>query len=273
VAPSKAKGAGDPREQATCAKHLEWMRNWLGVYTPTVTLVFIMFAVLGYRSLSDIEINRKKVESIAGQVELDAGKAEKLVKNVGDTLYSSQQAVQQFQTQVQGLQASQTALKSDYDGLRATSTQIEQRELSKSQELTSSSLSSSISFTSGLGHIVSNALNVPLIQSVSVAGETMSIEGFGFGSSSGRVLIKKNVNAGVLMLGDLAAESGAVEIPSGSISSWSTNKIVCSSSEIRMPDTLGSMSQVQVTTNSGSKSNVYSVYPQLLPSVRGIASQ
>jgi|ERR1700722_14426860 hypothetical protein len=262
------------------AKHLEWMRTWMSVYTPTVTLVFIIFTVLGYRGLSDIETNRKKVEGIAGQVEIDAAKAETVVKDVSDTIHSSQQAVGQFKQQVQenqdlltGLQSSQAALRSDYEGLRATSSQIEakQRELFKNQELTSSSLSSSISFTSGLGNIVSQELNVPLIRSVTFSTQTMTIEGFGFGSS-GRIFVSDQ-DSGPLF-GDLSAESGAVEIPSGSVSSWNTNQVVCSSSGIKIPQGVLSSLRVQLITQSGEKTNVYTFFPPLLPpTISGVVSQ
>ena len=45
--------------------HLGYMRNFLSVYTPTVTLIFLLFAWLGYRSYSDVTVESAKVQKTA----------------------------------------------------------------------------------------------------------------------------------------------------------------------------------------------------------------
>jgi hypothetical protein len=48
------------------------MRNWMAIYTPTVSLVFLLFAYLGFRGYSDIKTNRDRVDAEATKVQKTA---------------------------------------------------------------------------------------------------------------------------------------------------------------------------------------------------------
>jgi len=108
------------------AKHLEWMRNWMSIYTPTVTLAFIIFAALGYKGLSDIDANRIKVEAAAKQATVTAtqakataGQAETLVKDVNSKFESASQGEKQFQNQVQENKSILSGFQSSLSELQA----------------------------------------------------------------------------------------------------------------------------------------------------------
>jgi hypothetical protein len=53
-------------ERANRAEHhLGYMRTFLSIYTPTVTLIFLVFALLGYKSYTDVDAESAKVQKTA----------------------------------------------------------------------------------------------------------------------------------------------------------------------------------------------------------------
>jgi hypothetical protein len=290
------------------AKHLEQMRNWMGVYTPIVSLVFLAFAALGFRGLSDIQSNREKFEATSGQ-------AAKLLADVTAKFESIKKEEEGFREQIADnatvVQQNKTVLvgfKSDLNGLERKQGELRATEAQLTTNLTglsgqvqdlssnlaaasrsfSASLSSSLSFTTGIGDVLSTSLNVPIITSVVVSADGgLSIQGLGFGSG-GKVLIgTMRPLSGVLKSSQLPPISGqispvwmpgspSVELP-GTLT-WSDTSIVCGDVKKFFAETfhedydtrkvaIGIQVEVEAGASPGAlgtgtkSSNVYSILP------------
>jgi hypothetical protein len=250
------------------AKHLELMRNWLGIYTPIVSLAFLIFALLGFRGLSDIQNNREKVETTSKQ-------AASLLRDVSTSFESltkknedfdrlvedNKQIVEHNKTVLMGFRSSLNELERKHGELRTTEVQIQNnlRDLSSEVKTTSNSVSSSVNLTRGIGSLVSNSLNVPVITSVfsDLAGR-LTIGGFGFGSSPGQVFLNPNVG---ILTADLQDTGGSGEVPRAIIT-WADDVIVCRETQTqKMPFPTSPGFLLQVISSSGAKSNVYSAPP------------
>ena len=238
-----------------------------------------MRLTLGYKGLSDVDANRIKVEAAAKQAILTAtqakataGQAETLVKDVNSKFESASQGEKQFQNQVQenknilsGFQSSLSELQAKDKELKASGVELQNqmRDLSIEVKKAAGSLSSSVSLSTGLGGIVSTTLNVPVVTALSTSTDSKtSISGYGFGSIAGRIFVKLS-NGGVLDTMDLAGQLDSLEIPSVSILSWADNTVILPYASIErvVKGKTGSL-LIQIVTNSGSKSNVYSVPTQ-----------
>lgn len=256
------------------ARHLELMRNWMSVYTPSVTLVLVIFGVLGWKSFSDVQSNREKVEATAGQaatllsnvtnrfelMKKEQDDFEKLVKDNEQVVEQNRTVLQGYRSSVAELEKKQGDIRKDQDELKK-----DLLTLSAEQRKTANSVTSSVSLSSGIGGIVSNILAVPVITSVVDVGNSSDlIGGFGFGSSQGRVFLKMHHGEGLIDL-DLVSQAGTVggsiEVPKEAFSTWGDNKIIFREPEIdklshwitgHRNDLL-----VQLVTSSGAKSNVY----------------
>jgi hypothetical protein len=262
-------------------RNMESMRNWMMVYTPLVSLALLIFAVLGIRGLSDIQANREKFETIAGQAGTlltnTNNRFEAMNKDFNNKFNAMNKEQEAFEKQVKenqqivgqnkrvlgGFQSSLDELEKRHVELRATETKMEGdlSNLSREVKTTSSSLSSSIALTSDIGALVSGSLNVPLITSVytAISMNQKIISGFGFGSS-GRIFIKGWIG-GVSLQDtlDLTNQPNPAEVPLGAISTWSDKAIICSESEIeKLTGGKAAPILVQVVTSTGTKSNVFS---------------
>jgi flagellar motor protein MotB len=180
------------------AKHLEHMRNWMGFYTPTVTAVFLFFALLGYRGLTDIQNNKEKFDATSSQAakllaEVTA-KFESIKKEDEDfrgQIADNARVVQQNKTVLAGFKSDLNELQMKNGELKATETRMTNdlnlvsgkiQELTATSRSFSTSLSSSVALTTGIGDFLSSSLNVPIITSAveSVDG-VLTIQGQGFG--------------------------------------------------------------------------------------------
>jgi hypothetical protein len=250
------------------ARHLELMRNWLGIYTPIVSLAFLIFALLGFRGLSDIQNNREKVETTSKQaasllrdVSISFESLNKKNEDFNKLVEDNKQIVERNKTILVGFRSSLNQLERKHGELRTTEVQIENslRDLSSEVKTTSSSVSSSVNLTRGIGSLVSTSLNVPLITSVfsDLAGR-VTIGGFGFGSLPGQLFV--NPNTGILTV-DLQNTGGSVEVP-GAIVTWADNVIVCRETQTqKMPVPTSPGFLLQVVSNSGAQSNSVSPAP------------
>jgi hypothetical protein len=213
------------------ARNLELMRVWMMVYTPLVSLAFLAFAALGWRGLSDIQNNREKFEATSGQAAKLLGdvtaKFESIKKeDEGFREHFSQQnednakIVQQNRAVLGGFKSDLNELERKHGELKATEAHLANDLtglLGKVQDLTttskslSTSLSSSLSLTTGIGDLLSTSLNLPIITSATVLSDgTLSIQGQGFGSG-GKVLMNTQPLSTVAGSTSL---SGQVSLPS-----------------------------------------------------------
>jgi hypothetical protein len=235
-------------------------------YTAILTLFLGFFVFLGYKSWSDVNANRTRVEAAATQAETAAGQAKKVVADASGTLESTKQGEEEFKKQVQenknvlvGFRSSLNELETKHTALKASQDEVEH----KVRVLTTN-----VANTSNSLGVFSSSLNVPLITSVytPVLENQKLISGFGFGSS-GRLFIRvTNDNPSITGSFDLKNQSGAVEVPITAISSWSDKVIVCRESEIEKL-TGGKMTPLQMQVEIGDqKSNVFSTgIPPLAP--------
>lgn len=267
------------------AKHVEMMRNWLGVYTLIVSTVLVGFGVLGWRGLSDIDSNKAKVEAASSKVgeavkgaETSASRTSALLSQTEVSFQSlsagekkfkaaveeNDRVVRQNRTILSGFKGSLAELEAKHKDLATRQNDLKAQEDKFRQDLvslttalqeTSSSVSSSLVVTNGLGGLVSTSLNVPVITSVfsSVPMGTSTVGGYGFGPSPGRVLYKLAPNS-TFGNGDLATSLDAKEVPTEMIQ-WSENTIICRETLIKnLPSSNSSESLlIQVVSVSGTK--------------------
>jgi hypothetical protein len=97
----------------------------MAVYTPTLTLVILIFGVLGYRGLSDIQSNREKFEATAARAETllqnVAGKFESVKKEEAGfqgLIVDNEKVVRQNKKVLGGFQSSLDELARKHDELR-----------------------------------------------------------------------------------------------------------------------------------------------------------
>jgi hypothetical protein len=271
------------------ARHLELMRNWMAVYTPTVTLVILIFGVLGYRGLSDIQSNREKFDATATRAETllqdVGGKFESVKKeevNFEGLVAENEKVVQQNRKVLSGFQSSLDELDRKHVELRNTEVQIkgelqtlsrDVQKLSKDVKTTSSSLSaslsSSVAFTSGIGDVLSASLKIPIITSLTGPTADLSMQGLGFGSSRGKVLVNVTKTGAFdsQLMSTLTTGPDSVELPQAAITNWSDTLISCPGLKQFVTetfhedfDTRQSAILIQVIDESGAKSNVYTLF-------------
>jgi hypothetical protein len=191
------------------ARNLELMRVWMMVYTPIVSMMFLLFAFLGWRGLADIQTNKEKFEATAGKAakllddvtaKFDAIKKED--EGFRGQIAENATIVQQNRTVLVGFKSDLNELERKHGELKVTEARLtsdlkgvsgQVQDLNSKLTATSNSfnasLSSSLSLTTGIGDVVSTSLNVPIITSVAVSFDgSMSIQGQGFGSS-GKVVM------------------------------------------------------------------------------------
>jgi hypothetical protein len=273
------------------ARSLELTRNWMMVYTPTVTLLFLLFALLGYRGLADIQASRDKMEAISGQASKlltevnlrfdetnrDLSTKVAAISNDQQTFHKmveeNEAIVSGNRNVLRGFHASLSELEQKQGELKVTENHLaaELRGLSQKLTDTSQSLSSSISLTSGLSGVLSSSLNIPLITSsfISKPQDQRLISGFGFGAP-GQLFLKADTSpaeiSGVVPNLDLVGRADTVEVPSSAILKWSDNEILCRESDLeKMSGAKQVALELQVVTQSGVKSNVYRAGPALAP--------
>lgn len=160
--------------------------------------------------------------------------------------------------------------------------------LSKEMKNTSKSLRDSVALTSGIGDVVSSSLNIPIITSFGditsrgapYAPIVVSIEGVGFGSKAGKLLVVEFTGASADLRSpviDLTLNSDSVEVP-GQQLSWSDAAISWNGADVFMmgkfKDAFNNQPHnilFQVISASGSKSNVFAL-PQAPSSLRAIVN-
>jgi hypothetical protein len=264
------------------AKHLEHMRNWMGIYTPTVTGVFLLFALLGFRGLSDIQNNKEKFEATSGQaaklladVTVKFESIKKEDEGFRGQIAANEKVVQQNKTVLVGFKSDLSELERKHGELKTTEAQLT-ADLTglrgKVQELTATS-KSSLALTTGIGDILSTSLNVPIITSLFVSLDGgLTIQGIGFGSGGKVLMSYPPPLSGLVSLSSLAGSS--VEFPDPM--TWSDTSIVCGNLRKVFTDTFHedfykrkSAIGIQVEVNSGvvgpKYSNVYSILPAPAP--------
>jgi hypothetical protein len=280
------------------AKHMEQMRNWMSFYTPTVTAVFLIFAALGWRSLSDVEAGKARVEAKAVEVEKAAGNINSTIevfkakeRDFTTLVNENQNVVSKNKAVFSGFQASLDKLERKENALRATADKVEGQlsTLSSKESTTSNLLSTSASLTSGIGSLVSASLNVPVIlggPTFQIGGDE-SISGSGFGSGAGKLwvrIVSLTPNSTTLLSSppvDLSADSDALEFPPDGVTTWIdfvitfkvnlVNSLIARTAVTRTG--VGYAIEFQIQTQAGAKSNVYRAVPPSSPSNLGVSLQ
>jgi hypothetical protein len=271
------------------AKQMEQMRNWMSFYTPTVTAVFLIFAALGWRGLSDVEAGKARMEAKAVEVEKAAGNIDSTIegfkakeRDFTTLVNENQNVVSKNKALFSGFQASLDKLEKKENALRDTANKVEGQLSTLSSKVTSTSdlLSTSASLTSGIGSLVSTSLNVPVILEGPTfqIGGAESITGSGFGFEAGKLwvrIVPLTRNSTTLPSPpptDLSADSDALEFPPDGVTSWVdfaiTFKVDLVNSLVARTNrtNVGYGMDFQIQTHAGTKSNVYRVVPPSSPS-------
>jgi len=222
-------------ERVTRAEqHMGYMRNWLGIYTGTVTLIFVGFALLGFRSYSDIQTSRDRVDAEATKVQRTAqdfyvklGEANQKLDSFSAKEKRFEEVAAQNETVVGGIKGSVNMLQSSLTGLNGQYQEIQRQSngLETRLKVTSALAAQTNLDTTGLrGQFRAFGLGQPtlFLSGLFTVGKNIitTIDGANLGSTQGHLYVR----AQLLGLDELSPPP-PIEIGKESIREWTDSAV------------------------------------------------
>jgi hypothetical protein len=200
-------------------KHTEYMRNWLGLLSLIVTILFVLFGSLGIRSYLDIH-------NFRNQMEADAGDVSAKKKEVDDAAAKIGQLTKGLEDRVQTLGDKLSGLEKRYDFIQTQFAKVE-GDVSRTKVGVQQNRIDTSNLRSNLGGLA--GADPIILITPSVLGEQLysTIEGKNFGKAPGHLYAY--VQAGLSAIqsaSGLSGSRGQVDIERSSIQSWTDTNII-----------------------------------------------
>jgi hypothetical protein len=186
-----------------------YMRNWLAILTATVTLAFLIAAMLGYKSSSDIENAKRQINQTATDVSRQAAEVGTVVAKSKDLVAGLEPRVQKLNVRVNEFDAKYNSLNHAAEGLK--------KDLRRTSAVAQKASLDTSNLQTNIGGLVGDAPIILKVPGLSVGTGVSSIEGQNFGEAKGKLFAS--------VQGVAIPLQAAVEIEKESIWSWSDKAI------------------------------------------------
>jgi chaperonin cofactor prefoldin len=197
-------------------KHTEYMRNWLGLLSLIVTILFVAFGILGIRSYLDVRNFRTQMEADAGDVSVKKNEVDDAAAKVGQLTAGLEERVKTLDTKLAELEKRYELIQTQFTKIetdvRGTKVGVQQNYIDNSN------LRSNLKGLAGADPII--------LEAPTAVGEKVSslLGGKNFGKAPGHLLVLVQTIPSILSQ-SLSTSSSQIEIKPSSIGVWTDTSI------------------------------------------------